>query len=104
MINFLVRDDRVRFEVAPDEAERRGLRIGARVLDLRWLAPLPVEDVLRAARATGRVLVADETRHSGGVGEGVLSLLVEHGFTGAMARVASRDSSPGTPPGRSIPR
>ena len=34
LINFLVRDDRVRFEVAPDEAERRGLRIGARVLAL----------------------------------------------------------------------
>lgn len=32
LINFVVRDDRVRFEVAPDEAERRGLRIGARVL------------------------------------------------------------------------
>jgi len=32
MINFVVRDARVRFEVAPDEAERRGLRIGARML------------------------------------------------------------------------
>jgi 2-oxoisovalerate dehydrogenase E1 component len=38
------------------------------------------------------VLVVDETRHSGGVGEGVLSLLVESGFRGRMARVASRDS------------
>jgi hypothetical protein len=34
LINFVVRDDRVRFEVAPEEAERRGLRIGARVLAL----------------------------------------------------------------------
>jgi hypothetical protein len=32
LINFLIRDERVRFEVAPDEAERRGLRIGARML------------------------------------------------------------------------
>jgi 2-oxoisovalerate dehydrogenase E1 component len=38
------------------------------------------------------VLIADETRHSGGVGEGVLSALVEAGFAGHMARVASRDS------------
>lgn len=66
--------------------------VGARVLDLRWISPLPVADVLREARATGRVLVADETRHSGGVGEGVLAALVENGFTGRMARVASRDS------------
>ena len=62
------------------------------MLDLRWLAPLPVDDLLRAAEATGRVLVADETRHSGGVGEGVITALVETGFAGRMARVASSDS------------
>lgn len=66
--------------------------IGARVLDLRWLAPLPRNDIRLAAARTGRVLVVDETRHSGGVGEGVLALLVESGFRGRMARVASRDS------------
>ncbi|MGH8774487.1 MAG: thiamine pyrophosphate-dependent enzyme [Jiangellaceae bacterium] len=70
--------------------ERRG--VGARVLDLRWLAPLPVQDVLREADATGRVLVVDETRRSGGVSEGVLAGLVDGGFTGAMARVTSADS------------
>src|SRR5262249_12571407 len=47
--------------------------IGARVLDLRWLAPLPVEDLLREADATGRVLVVDETRRSGGVSEAVIT-------------------------------
>jgi 2-oxoisovalerate dehydrogenase E1 component len=66
--------------------------IGARVLDLRWIAPLPVEDLLREASATGRVLIADETRRSAGVGEGVISALVEGGFTGPIARVASQDS------------
>jgi 2-oxoisovalerate dehydrogenase E1 component len=68
----------------------RGVSCG--VLDLRWLLPLPVDDLLRAAAVSGRVLVVDETRHSGGVGEGVLTALVEHGFRGAMARVASLDS------------
>jgi 2-oxoisovalerate dehydrogenase E1 component len=66
--------------------------IFARVLDLRWISPLPVEDLLREASATGRVLVADETRHAGGVGEGVITALVEHGFAGRIARVASTDS------------
>jgi 2-oxoisovalerate dehydrogenase E1 component len=66
--------------------------IAAQVLDLRWLAPLPVEDILEAARSTGRVLVVDETRHSGGVGEGVVTALVEGGFTGPIQRVASQDS------------
>ena len=62
------------------------------VIDLRWLAPLPVDDIVRAARETGRVLVADETRHAGGVGEGVLTALVEDEFRGPIARVASKDS------------
>ena len=66
--------------------------IAVQVLDLRWLAPLPVEDILAAARLTGRVLVVDETRHSGGVGEGVITALVEGGFTGPIQRVASQDS------------
>ena len=70
--------------------ERHGIR--ARVLDLRWLAPLPVEDLLREASATGRVLVADETRRSAGVAEGVLAALVDGGFTGTMSRVTSEDS------------
>ena len=66
--------------------------IYARVLDLRWLAPLPVDDVLREAGATGRVLVVDETRRTGGVSEGVLAALVDAGFQGRLARVASKDS------------
>jgi 2-oxoisovalerate dehydrogenase E1 component len=66
--------------------------VGAEVLDLRWLAPLPVEDILESAHATGRVLVVDETRHSGGVGEGVVTALVEGGFNGPIQRVASEDS------------
>jgi 2-oxoisovalerate dehydrogenase E1 component len=66
--------------------------VAAQVLDLRWLAPLPMDDILAAARSTGRVLVVDETRHSGGVGEGVVTALVEGGFTGPIQRVASQDS------------
>ncbi len=66
--------------------------IGCRVVDLRWIVPLPVADVLREAAATGRVLVADETRHTGGVSEGVITALADEGFAGRVARVASEDS------------
>jgi 2-oxoisovalerate dehydrogenase E1 component len=66
--------------------------IGARVVDLRWLAPLPVADVIRESSATGRVLVVDETRRSGGVGEGVLAALVDAGYVGSVSRIASVDS------------
>ena len=63
--------------------------IGARVVDLRWLAPLPVEDMLREAGISGKTLIVDETRETGGVGEGILAALLEHGYTGAVDRVAS---------------
>ena len=67
-------------------------RIGVRVVDLRWLAPLPVSDMLREATATGRTLVVDETRETGGVGEGVVAALLQHGYAGVLDRVASKDS------------
>jgi len=66
--------------------------IGARVVDMRWIAPLPIDDILREAEATGAVLVVDETRCSGGVAEGVLAALIDGGFGGRMARVTSKDS------------
>ena len=66
--------------------------IGVRVVDLRWLAPLPLEEVFRAAFATRRTLVVDETRRTGGVGEGLVAELVEAGYFGKLRRVASKDS------------
>ncbi|HVX69698.1 MAG TPA: thiamine pyrophosphate-dependent enzyme [Mycobacteriales bacterium] len=66
--------------------------IGCRVLDLRWVSPLPVEDILREATATGRVLVVDETRASGGVSEGVLAGLTDARYRGEVARVAAQDT------------
>jgi 2-oxoisovalerate dehydrogenase E1 component len=74
-------------------ARRLAVRgVHSRVVDLRWLAPLPLEDVLREAAVTGRVLVVDETRRTGGVSEGLLAALVDSGFDGRMGRVAAEDS------------
>jgi 2-oxoisovalerate dehydrogenase E1 component len=66
--------------------------VGARVLDLRWLAPLPVDDLLREADATGRVLVVDETRRSGGVSEAMITALADAGYGGRTGRVTAVDS------------
>ncbi len=66
--------------------------IRCRVLDLRWLAPLPVDDLAREAELTGAVLVADETRRSGGVAEGVITALIDSGFAWRLNRVTSEDS------------
>jgi 2-oxoisovalerate dehydrogenase E1 component len=66
--------------------------IGCRVLDVRWLAPLPADDLIREAELTGAVLVADETRRSGGVAEGIITALIDAGFAGRLNRVTSEDS------------
>ena len=75
---------------AAERLQQKGIH--SRVVDLRWLSPLPADDVLREARSTGRVLVVDETRHSGGVGEGVVTSLVEAGFDGRIERVSGVDT------------
>jgi len=62
------------------------------VLDLRWLAPLPVEALMAIAGGFDAVLVVDETRRSGGVSESVVATLVDHRYAGRLARVTSADS------------
>ncbi len=71
--------------------ERHGLAV--RVLDLRWLAPLDHAAVAAHARDCGRVIVLDEGRRSGGIGEALLAGLVEQGCGGLPIRlVAGADS------------
>ncbi|MGI8882076.1 MAG: thiamine pyrophosphate-dependent enzyme [Jatrophihabitans sp.] len=67
-----------------------GTRI--RVVDLRWISPLPAAAIAAECGRVPRMLVVDETRRSGGVGEGVVSALVECGYPGRIGRVASADS------------
>jgi 2-oxoisovalerate dehydrogenase E1 component len=67
--------------------------IEARVLDLRWLNPLPVEAVRLHAEECGRVLVVDECRATGGgIAEAVIASLAEEGFRGIMRSVRAVDS------------
>ena len=61
--------------VARKLAAERGIR--TRVVDLRWLKPLPLDDLEDEARQTGRVLMVDECRENAGPGDAVLSNLVE---------------------------
>jgi 2-oxoisovalerate dehydrogenase E1 component len=69
-----------------------GRGIECRVLDLRWLVPLPIDDVLTHANDIGRALVVDETRRSGGVSEGVITGLVDRGCRARLRRIAAHDS------------
>lgn len=66
--------------------------VGVTVVDLRWLAPLPITDMVAAAERSRKVLVVDETRRTGGVGEGIVAELVDAGFQDSIRRVAGKDS------------
>jgi len=50
-----------------------------RVVDLRWLVPLNETLIAQHAKTAKRIVVVDEGRHSAGVGEGVITAIVEAG-------------------------
>jgi 2-oxoisovalerate dehydrogenase E1 component len=82
---------RMSLRVARRLREQHG--IAARVIDLRCLAPLPIDPLLEHARACRAVLIADECRASGGgVADAVVAALVERGITVPIASVRSADS------------
>ena len=66
--------------------------IAARVIDLRWIAPLPVDDVLTHARAVGKLLVVDECRRSGNVSEALAAAVLDDATPCRFMRVNSADS------------
>ncbi|GAB4169670.1 MAG: alpha-ketoacid dehydrogenase subunit alpha/beta [Wenzhouxiangellaceae bacterium] len=66
--------------------------VQTRIMDLRWLKPLDVQSIAAQAAECERVLVLDEGRPDGGVGEGVVTALVEHGVADRpITRVTGRD-------------
>lgn len=66
--------------------------IAVRVVDLRWLVPLPHAAIAEHARDVGRVLVVDEARASGGIADAVLARLAEDGVGSQLAAVRALDS------------
>jgi 2-oxoisovalerate dehydrogenase E1 component len=51
-----------------------------RVVDLRWLVPLNEAYIREQAASAKRILIVDEGRHSAGVGEGIITAVVEGGY------------------------
>jgi 2-oxoisovalerate dehydrogenase E1 component len=68
-------------------------RIAARVLDVRWLNPLPLDAIRAHAAECGRVLVADECRATGGgIADAVIAALAEDGYGRPLASVRALDT------------
>jgi len=61
--------------------------IDASVLDLRTIAPLDRETVLRVARHCSRVMIVHEDSRTGGIGESVAAIIQEEAFDSLDAPV-----------------
>jgi 2-oxoisovalerate dehydrogenase E1 component len=70
--------------------------IAARVIDLRWLSPLPAQSLMAAVQGCPRVLIVDECRRTGGPAEGLMALFSEAGIS--ALREVSEDSFIATGP------
>jgi 2-oxoisovalerate dehydrogenase E1 component len=71
--------------------------VKARVIDLRWLSPLPEEALVAAVAGCEKILIVDETRRSGGVAEALMALCTERTDV-AHARITAEDSFIATGP------
>ncbi len=71
--------------------------IETRIIDIRWIAPLPMDGILSAIDGAQKVLVVDECRRTGGQSEALLSMLTER-IDLPAARLAAEDSFIATGP------
>jgi 2-oxoisovalerate dehydrogenase E1 component len=83
------------------QADLAAAGVQARVIDLRWLSPLPVEAMLQAVAGCARVMVVDECRRSGGPSEGIITALAGAGVNGVV-RVVAEDSFIATGPAYAV--
>lgn len=58
----------------------------AELIDLRWLAPLPMDTILRSVSKTGALLVVEPGVRTGGVGAEITAQIAEHFLGGPGAR------------------
>ncbi len=83
----------LRFSLRAARTLENEFGVRARVLDLRWLNPLPFDSVRRHAEACGRALFIDECRATGGgVADALIAYLCERGFSGPLRSLRSVDS------------
>lgn len=82
------------------ELDRLG--ITARVIDLRWLAPLPADALLAACADCAQVLVVDECRRTGSQSEALMAFFAEKS-PHRPARLVAEDSFIATGPAYAAP-
>ena len=64
--------------------------VNARIIDLRWLSPLPMDEVLASVKPCKKVVIVDECRTSGSLSEELMARLTESGVKN-ISRVTGQD-------------
>ena len=73
------------------------LGLATRIIDMRWLSPLPTQALIAATKGCRHILIVDETRHSGGIAEALMALFAES-CAAKTARLTATDSFIATGP------
>ena len=71
--------------------ELKGEGIDLRIIDLRWLHPLNVEEIVAAVSDCGKILIVDECRKSGSLSEKLMTILTEAGRGDVISRITAED-------------
>ncbi len=73
-------------------AELKDKGVKARVIDLRWLAPLPMDAVIEAVGGVKDILIVDECRKSGSLSEELIAQFADRGLSFNIARLTGADT------------
>ncbi|WP_164659624.1 dehydrogenase E1 component subunit alpha/beta [Tropicibacter sp. Alg240-R139] len=76
--------------------------LSTRIVDMRWLAPLPEQALLDATKGCKHVLIVDECRRTGSQSEALMTLFTEQSNQ-SIARVVAEDSFIATGPAYAAP-
>lgn len=67
--------------------------INTKIIDMRWLCPLPKQAILKEIASAKRVLIVDEGRESGSISEGLITFLLEDASSRLqIKRITGKDS------------
>jgi len=67
-------------------------RDNIRIIDMRWLHPLPLNEILKAIKPCDKILIVDECRATGSLSETLMAQLLEAKVAQAIERITGHDS------------
>lgn len=73
---------------AAEVLKAKGIKV--RVIDMRWISPVPKGDLLKQTKACAAMLIVDECRQTGSQSEGLMTMFMENGAD-SIARVTGDD-------------